>query len=341
MDRRRPGWAGELGVVAVSGGADSVALLRALAECGGRVIVGHVNHQLRGDESDGDEAFVVELAGRLNVPVHTHRVNVAALGGNIEATARRVRYEWLTALASAVGAGWIATGHTADDQAETVLHRLIRGTGVQGLRGIAVGRNLPPPPPSLRGKGESAPTPPPSSQEGGGRGGVGFHLLRPLLAIPRTDLLAYLQSVAQHYRTDSTNADTAFTRNRIRAELLPLLRTFNPGIVDVLNRLSVQAEELFAEQEAETAKLLRTVELPRAGGMLILDAEQLTALGEAKTRNVLRMLWDRERWPVNAMTFDHWRRAAKISAGEHSAADFPDGVHVRRVGKVVQLARRG
>lgn len=107
--------------------------------------------------------------------------------------------------------------------------------------------------------------------------------------------------------------------------------------MDVLGRLSVQAEELFAEQETVTAGLLRTVELPQAGGMLILDAEKLTALGEAKTRNVLRMLWDREGWPVNAMTFDHWRRAAKIATGEHSAADFPDGVHVRRAGKVVQI----
>lgn len=301
MNRLRPGWAGELGVVAVSGGADSVALLRVLVECGAKVLVGHVNHQLRGDESDGDEQFVVELANMLGVPVRTARVNVTDLGGNMESTARRVRYDWLASVADEVGASWIATGHTADDQAETVLHRLIRGTGLQGLRGIA---------------------------------GV-----RPLLTLPRADLLDYLAALRQPYRTDSTNADTDFTRNRIRAELLPLLRTFNPAVVDVLNRLSVQVEELFAEVEAETAVLLRAVELPRAGGMLILDAEKLTALGEAKTRRVLRVLWDRERWSVNAMTFDHWRRAAMIAVGTHPAADFPDGVHVRRAGKVVQLRR--
>ena len=164
-------------------------------------------------------------------------------------------------------------------------------------------------------------------------------MVRPLLTLHRADLLDYLAAQRQPFRTDSTNADTTFTRNRIRAELLPLLRTFNPAIVDVLGRLSVQAEELFAEQETETAQLLRTVELPRAGGMLILDAEQLIALGEAKTRRLLRMLWERERWSVNAMTFDHWRRAARIVMGEHPAADFPDGVHVRRVGQVVQLKR--
>lgn len=306
MDRLRPGWTGELGVVAVSGGADSVALLRGLVECGAKVVVGHVNHLLRGDESDGDERFVVELANTLGVPVRTMRVNVAELGGNVESTARRVRYDWLANVANETRAGWIATGHTADDQAETVLHRLIRGTGLQGLRGIAPVRD---------------------------------NIVRPLLALPRAELLDYLAALHQPYRTDSTNADTAFTRNRIRAELLPLLRTFNPAIVDVLTRLSVQAEELFAEVETEAAELLRAVELPRAGGMLILDADKLTSLGEAKTRRVLRMLWDRERWSVNAMTFDHWRRAAMITSGEHPAADFPDGVHVRRAGQVVQLKR--
>ncbi len=325
MNRLRPGWAGELGAVAVSGGADSVALLRALVDCGGRLMVGHVNHQLRGDEGDADERFVVELANTLGLPVHTHRVNVAALGGNVEATARRVRYEWLTSLASEVGAAWIATGHTADDQAETVLHRMIRGTGLQGLRGIATLR---------RDQRERLASPAPA-----GRGEDRTVIVRPLLTIPRTDLLDYLHTLPQPYRTDSTNADTAFTRNRIRAELLPLLRTFNPAIVDVLNRLSVQAEELFAEQEVETVELLRAVEMPRAGEVFILDAEKLTALGEAKTRNVLRMLWDREEWPTNAMTFDHWRRAAMIAAGTHSAADFPDGVHVRRAGKVVQVGK--
>lgn len=322
MNRLRPGWVGELGVVAVSGGADSVALLRALVECGAKVVAGHVNHQLRGDESDGDEQFVVELANSLGIPVRAHRVNVTALGGNVESTARRIRYEWLTSVASELGASWITTGHTADDQAETVLHRLIRGTGLQGLRGIAPVRVRAP----TRGalfQGHPLWVP----------------LLRPLLTVPRTDLLDYLTTLNQTFRTDSTNADTTFTRNRIRAELLPLLRTFNPGIVDVLGRLSMQAEELFAEQEAETAELLQTVELPRAGDTLILDADKLTALGEAKTRRVLRMVWDHAGWSVNAMTFDHWRRAALIALGQHSAADFPDGVHVRRAGKVVQCVR--
>jgi tRNA(Ile)-lysidine synthase len=152
-------------------------------------------------------------------------------------------------------------------------------------------------------------------------------------------LLAHLHSLPQPYRTDSSNADPRFTRNRIRAELLPLLRTFNPGIVDVLGRLSVQAEELFADLETETATLLADVELPQAGALLILDAVKLEAIGEAKVRRILRTLWDREGWPTNAMTFDHWKRAAAIALGAHPAADFPDGMHVRRVGRVVQIRK--
>ncbi len=123
------------GVVAVSGGADSVALLRAICACSAPLVVAHVNHQLRGEESDADEAFVRELCTAIGVEYHVKIAAVAALaaGDNLESTARRVRYEFFSQVANEVGAAWIATAHTADDQAETVLHRLIRGTGLQGL----------------------------------------------------------------------------------------------------------------------------------------------------------------------------------------------------------------
>ena len=127
----------EPGVVAVSGGADSVALLRALHTCHAALTVAHVNHQLRGEESDADEAFVRDLCAALGVECRVRSVDVTALaaGDNLESTARRVRYEFFTEVANEVGAAWVATAHTADDQAETVLHRLIRGTGLQGLGG--------------------------------------------------------------------------------------------------------------------------------------------------------------------------------------------------------------
>jgi tRNA(Ile)-lysidine synthase len=321
MDRLFPAWANVPGVVAVSGGADSVALLRAITEIGGNVTAAHLNHQLRGAESDEDESFVLRLADSLSIPVRTTRIDVAALGGNLESTARQVRYEWLVDVAQKSGAGWIATGHTANDQAETVLHRLIRGTGLRGLRGIAGERPGLPRPTCTTGVSPAA------------------RIVRPLLDIPRSDPLAYLQTLDQPYRTDSSNTDPRFTRNRIRSELLPLLRTFNPGIVDVLNRLSEQADEFFTDQQIDTARLLREIERPQVKDTLILEAMKLEAIGEVKVRVVLRLLWDREQWSTNGMTYEHWKRAAAIALGVHPAADFPDGVHVRRVGKVVQLER--
>ena len=165
-------------------------------------------------------------------------------------------------------------------------------------------------------------------------------ILRPLLSVTRAELLAYLADLGQPFRTDSSNSDLTFTRNRIRAELLPLLRTFNPAVVDVLGRLAVQAEELAEWVAGDTAKLLSDAELPRAGGAIILNGEKLRAAGEVRTRAAVRFVWDREGWPVNGMTFAHWRRASAVALGEHPAADFPDGVHVRKAGKVVQLRRR-
>src|SRR6516165_2210826 len=214
------GVAREPGVVAVSGGPDSVALLRLLLvlhKSGsiGTLTVAHLNHQLRDAASDVDEDFVRCLATNLGLPFRGQRINVAELararGENLEGTARQVRYDWLTEIARREGARWVATGHTADDQAETVLHRLVRGTGLQGLSGIPPSRELAP----------------------------GIELIRPLLNTTRAEVLSYLKDIRQSFCTDASNTDLSFTRNRIRQELLPALaRDFNPEIVSVLCRLT-------------------------------------------------------------------------------------------------------
>src|SRR5262249_17430270 len=149
-----PGVSGP-GVVAVSGGPDSVALLRALLPvCGAApLVVAHLNHRFPGPGSAADEAFVAALQARLvadgaALTLRCERIDVAARarqeGDNLENVARRVRYGWLAQVARAAGAGWVATGHTADDQAETVLHRLLRGSGLKGLGGIPARRGLAP-----------------------------------------------------------------------------------------------------------------------------------------------------------------------------------------------------
>lgn len=303
------------GVVAVSGGADSVALLRAIMACGcGPLTVAHVNHRLRGTESDADEVFVRELAATLGLPCRVQAVAVAALGGNVESTARRVRYEFFAEVAAEVGAMWIATGHTADDQAETVLHRIIRGTGIQGLRGIATCSLTPGTTPQAA-------------------------IIRPLLTVTRADVLAYLTELGQPFREDSSNADPRFTRNRIRRELLPLLRTFNPEVVSVLARLAEHAVEAHEIITAHASAVLAKAERPRAGNTVIID---VTALGssQAVVRAVLRLVWERESWPMDQMDADAWNRACAVVTGTPAAWDFPGGVSMRHTGRVVQIGRR-
>jgi tRNA(Ile)-lysidine synthase len=312
------------GVVAVSGGPDSLALLRALLTLRGDaqtpLIIAHLNHALRGAESDADEAFVRQVhagllaAGAGRLELRCDRIDVASRarqeGANLEATARRLRYDWLGQVAAEAGAGWVATGHTADDQAETVLHRLLRGAGLRGLRGIAVRRPLRP----------------------------GVELVRPLLGVTRADVLAYLEEQGQPYREDRSNADLAFTRNRIRHELLPLLAgRYNPAVARVLGRLAEQAAELYRQEEAAARALLVEAERPRAGNVLVFDRAWLAAAPRHRAREALRLAWEREGWPAGGMGYEQWDRLAGLARGEATALDLPGGIRARARGRVVQL----
>jgi tRNA(Ile)-lysidine synthase len=309
------------GVVAVSGGPDSVALLRALLAVRGAapLAVAHLNHQLRGPDSDADEAFVAALHARLvaegaALTFHCERIDVAARarqeGDNLENVARRVRYGWLAEVARAAGARWVATGHTADDQAETVLHRLLRGTGLKGLAGIPARRELTP----------------------------GVEVVRPLLRVTRAEVLGYLQAIGQDFCLDASNADLRFTRNRLRHELLPhLAQRYNPAVVAVLGRLAEQAAEVQGREEAAAAALLAEAELPRAGKVLVLDPVRLGAAPRNVIREAFRLLWQREGWPTGDASFETWERAAAVALGESSAVDLPGSVRVRRKGRVVQV----
>src|SRR5262245_18564556 len=299
------------GVVAVSGGADSVALLRALADDPPvpGLIVAHLNHRLRRAESDGDATFVAGLCPHL--PHYAESVDVAgtAAGENLEVTARRVRYDFLGRVARDSGAGWVATAHTLDDQAETVLHRLIRGTGLRGLRGIAENRELAP----------------------------GVRLLRPMLTVSRTEVIAYLRSIGQSWREDASNRDPAFTRNRIRHELLPLLRTFNPEVEEALGRTAAQADEVYAGIEQVAAALLCVVERPRAGRTVVLDRTGLEGAVPHCVRELLNLVWDRECWPRGGMTSEHWQRAADVVQGRVPAWDLPGGIRIIAAARVARI----
>lgn len=312
-------------VVALSGGPDSVALLRALialrlGPAAGTIVLAHLNHQLRGAESDGDQTFVEQLfaslqdsgIGQLQLSIGQVdiRERAAAEKDNLEACARRARYAWLAQVAQEHGIRWIATGHTADDQAETVLHRLLRGAGLRGLRGIAVRRRLEP----------------------------GIAVVRPLLAVRRTEVMGYLEQLGQDFRLDSSNADLHYTRNRIRHELLPLLADqWNPNIASILVRLSQQAKTLYRESAAVARKLLEEAERPRAGTLLIFARKKLATVPRNALREMLRLAWLREGWPRGRMDFAAWDRLAGVALGELPCVDLPGGIQARCLERVVQL----
>jgi tRNA(Ile)-lysidine synthase len=309
-------------VAAVSGGPDSVALVRALvAARASPLVLAHLNHQLRGADSDADERFVADLHAALRAAgaeLHlvSARLDVAeqarSAGANLEAHARQVRYRWLAEVARAHGLRWVATGHTASDQAETVLHHLLRGTGLAGLRGIASRRLLAP----------------------------GVEVVRPLLGVTRAEVLAYLGELGQSYREDASNADLQRTRNRIRHELLPhLAERYNPRVAEVLGRLARQADEVCRAEEAEAEALLRAAELPRAGARVVLDAARLAAAPRRLVRAALRSVWAREGWPLGGMSYEVWERLADLAGAGQGASDLPGGVHARRRGRVLQLGR--
>lgn len=189
-------------LVACSGGLDSTALLLALAASGLPLCVGHVVHDMRPlQDSLADRDHVRDLAGMLSIPFHERRIEARPVGGNLESTSRRLRYEALLAIAHSASLPFIATAHHADDQAETVLMRLLRGSGPAGLRAIRSSRRLSPE----------------------------VTLIRPALDLERDDLRAICTAAGLTWREDPTNADPTHLRARMRLTLMPLLRELSPG----------------------------------------------------------------------------------------------------------------
>jgi tRNA(Ile)-lysidine synthase len=253
---------GEAVLVAVSGGPDSVALLWALEALAGelrlRLSVVHLDHGLRPDSAD-DAAFVTALARSRGLPVAVEGITIAP-GGSLEARAREARYAALVRHATRLGADRVALGHTADDQAETVLMRLLEGAGPRGLAGI----------PPLRGI-----------------------FIRPLIETRRSEILGALTAAGLAWREDPSNRDLKFLRNRIRHELLPFLAaTYNPAIVTALNRAAALTRGLLGELAASAARELAA---GAVGGQdeVVLARSRLAALPGEVAVEVLRLTAER------------------------------------------------
>jgi tRNA(Ile)-lysidine synthase len=294
-------------LVAVSGGADSVALLRGLVELRQEfsldLTAAHLDHMLRGEDSTADAAWVQKLCESLQVPFAVERQNVKALQSGtkqtLEETARKVRYEFLERTAIQQNCPDIALAHTADDQAETILHHILRGTGLSGLRGIPREREISP---SLR-------------------------LVRPLLEVRRSQIETWLDVLGQAFRQDASNTDTIFTRNRLRRELLPMLQQdYNPQVIPALLRLGEQAGEMeevlnqFAEEQLQAAIL------EHSPNHCKLHCEPLATKPLAFRRVCFTLLWRQQNWPRKRMTFTHWNQLAELVEENRGAIDLPDGL---------------
>ncbi|MBP3229759.1 MAG: tRNA lysidine(34) synthetase TilS [Prevotella sp.] len=229
----------DLYLVALSGGADSVALLLLLHEHGYRVHAAHCNFRLRGDESDRDERFCVDLCERLGVPLHRVHFDTKAYAEvhhvSIEMAARELRYGWFAQLCEDIGAAGVCVAHHRDDSVETVLLNLVRGTGLRGLCGIQPISLL-----EMSQKNRPFVTCGESLHEH-----KELVVLRPLLCVSRAEIEAFLVEIGQKYVTDSTNMEADVMRNVVRLEVLPLLRSLNPAVSENIQRT---AENLSAAQ---------------------------------------------------------------------------------------------
>lgn len=297
-------------VLGVSGGADSMAMLvawSALARTRGeRLIVAHFNHKLRAG-ADEDEDFVREAAERFGWPFESGAPvsPLARPGRSSESAARSARYQFLAGCARANAAAFVAVAHTADDQVETVLHSIFRGTGLDGVAGMRPQRSLAP----------------------------GVTLLRPMLSIRRDAVRAFLAQRGESFRDDPTNADQSMTRNRLRGMLLPLLRAqFQPRVDEAVLRLSTIARETRDFVDAAAAELLDRAILERDDRTLRLLREPLARAGPFLAAEAVRLCLARRGWPRGRMGRREYRRIVAVARrGEPRRIDLPDGIHVRVV----------
>lgn len=306
-------------LVGVSGGPDSVALLRGLHalrdELSLTLHAAHVHHGWRGAEADGDAEFVLALGRSLEIPTEVRHVTVAHQVELVEKSreegARDVRYRLLTESAQQIRCEAIAVGHTADDQTETVLHHVVRGTGLSGLAGMPAERRLTD---SVR-------------------------LIRPLLGVTRAEVLSFLAERQQPYRVDATNTDVTLTRNRIRRSLLPLLREeFNPRVDAALLRLAQQAGEAAEILDRLADQTLQQTLLEQTETECRLDASLLAQQPDAIIRQTLRQLWIQRQWPRQEMGQREWERLVVLVRG-YGAIDLPGGVRARHETGPLVLSR--
>ncbi len=302
----------------VSGGPDSVCLLRVLLELAGefnlRIGALHLNHGLRDRESDRDEDFAGKKAEEAGIPFFCKKIDVSSAarsrGLSVEDAGRRLRYEFCLETAARHGYDKIAVGHNSDDNAELVLMNLIRGAGPRGLSGI----------PPVRGK-----------------------IIRPLIGVSRPEILDYIKSMNLDYVEDRSNEDTDFLRNRVRHELLPLLKkNYNPNMEETLNRLS----DIFRQEEDWLEGLARD-SMEKAliiedEKRIVLSADSLAGFRTACLRRVLRSAVKKVKGDLRRISHRHISGAVFLlrSASQPARMDLPGRIRIEKEGGKLEIVRK-
>jgi len=290
-------------LLGVSGGPDSVALLNLILDTNcqnpvcSNIFVAHLNHLIRGEESEEDEQFVNNLAKSFKLSIVTERRNIKEIARerkiSLEEAAREERYKFFESVAKRVGANVIAVGHNADDNAETILHRIIRGTGIVGLGGMRPKRKLTP--------------------------FVTIDLVRPLLFTWRKNIIAYLKEKDLSYRVDSTNFETDQFRNRIRAELIPLLeKNYNAGAKRSLIKLGETASQNCDFLEAQAKDLFEEVLLNIEGktdeilSEIVLDIHKLKEVPQILQQIIIKEAVVRLNIPLKKLSYKNYKNILRI-----------------------------
>ena len=276
-------------IIAVSGGADSVCLLHILvkwqAELNVKLHVAHLNHQLRGEESEADARYVSNLAFSLGIPATIERRDIAAYKNqkrcSPEEAAREVRYSFLAEVAKTENASCVVVGHTRDDHVETILMHLLRGTGTAGLRGLQ--------PRALLQVGEDK---------------TRLNIIRPLLDVLREETVDYCRRFQLNPRKDSSNVSYAFLRNRVRLELLPVLKNYNPKIDAALLRLAAIVDGDVSLIEEQASHIWDEV-AQKENSAIYLDADRMLRFPLAMQRQIFRMAVARLLGDIKDIEADH------------------------------------
>ena len=303
-------------LVAVSGGADSVALLRLLVEVnrsdywGWKLVVGHVDHGLRGAASRQDAKFVAALAKQLGLPCVVRHLVLRA--GSSEDAARQKRLQALAAICRAKDCAGVVMAHHADDQAETVLMRIFRGTGIEGLAAMA----------------PRAPI-------------AGMTVYRPLLHVRRAALRDFLQEHGQAWREDATNATDQYLRNRLRLQVMPLIESLWPRAVEALGRLAILAGENQDAVRAAARHGMDQTPAWRQRGIVQFPRTALRQLPPAVASEVLRQIIAAFGNTAEAVDFERLREASRILAGPHGGkvVQLGAGITLTTHGGLVRLQR--